>query len=280
MRSIRRRSRDRDGRRATSRRTYRTIRIERHGAVATVWLDRPDVRNAFSDLMAQEIPHAMAALGGDDAVRAIVLTGAGDVSFCAGADLREMKARPLSGGDVSWKRRQRGDLLHRCFQSLRDVPKPVIAAVNGYCFGAGLELMASADLAVASDRAVFAMPEIDFAIPSIVEAALLPRMIGILSARELVMTGDRWSAAEALDRGLVNRVVPHGELRRASAALAARLAAKSPKAMAVQKDICNQWLDADLQSAIQHSIYASAIFTGGADHMESLSRWEARRRTS
>ena len=101
-----------------------------------------------------------------------------------------------------------------------------------------------------------------------------------MKARELVMTGDRWSAAEALAVGLVNRVVPHDQLGRAARDLARKLAGKSPKAMAVQKDICNQWLDGDLQSAIQHSIYASAIFTGGTDHMESLARWEARRRES
>ena len=261
-------------------REYSTIRLDHDGGVATLSLHRPEVRNAFSDLMAREIVDVMAGLAEDEPVRAVILTGSGDAAFCAGADLKEMKARPVSGGDVSWKRRGRGVMLHRCFQSLRELPKPIVAAVNGYCFGAGLELMASADLILASDRAVFAMPEIDFAIPSIVEAALLPRMIGILKARELVMTGDRLSAAEALAVGLVNRVVPHDQLGRAARDLARKLAGKSPKAMAVQKDICNQWLDGDLQSAIQHSIYASAIFTGGTDHMESLARWEARRRES
>ncbi len=256
---------------------YTTIRLEREERVTTLWLQRPEVRNALSDRMAEEITHAMAALAGDDETRAVILTGAGDAAFCAGADLKEMKARFLSRGDVAWTRRRRGLMLHQCFQSLRDLPKPIVAAVNGYCFGAGLELMASCDLIVASDRAQFAMPEIDFAIPSIVEAAILPRMIGILKARELVMTGDRWSATQALDCGLVNHVVPHAELGRAARALAGKLAAKNGKAMAVQKDICNQWLDADLQSAIQHSIYASAVFTGEADNVESLDRWEARR---
>jgi enoyl-CoA hydratase/carnithine racemase len=256
---------------------YTTIRLERDNHVATVWLNRPEARNAFSDAMAQEIPQAMAELATDDSVRAVILTGAGDVAFCAGADLKEMRARPLSGGDITWKRRQRGVMLHRCFQSLRDLTKPIVAAVNGYCLGAGLELVASCDLILASKRAQFAMPEIDYAIPSIVEAAILPRLIGILKARELVMTGDFWSAADALKVGLVNAVVPHAELSAHARALAEKLAAKSPKAMAVQKDICNQWLDSDLQSAIQHSIYASAIFIGDADHMQSLAQWDARR---
>ena len=259
---------------------YTTIRIDREESVATLWLHRPEVRNAFSDAMAREIPQAMAKLALDDEVRAVVLTGVGDVAFCAGADLKEMKARPLSGGDITWKRRQRGTVLHGCFQSLRDLHKPIVAGVNGYCLGAGLVLMASWDLIIASDRAQFAMPEIDYAIPSIVEAALLPRMIGILKARELVMTGDFWSAEEALRLGLVNHVVPHAELRQHVRLLARKLAAKNPKAMAVQKDICNQWLDSDLQAAIQHSIYASAIFIGDTDHLQSLERWESRRRSA
>jgi enoyl-CoA hydratase/carnithine racemase len=258
---------------------YTTLRINREDRIATLWLHRPEVRNAFSDTMAREIPRAMAELAVDDDIRAVILTGAGELAFCAGADLKEMKARPSSGGDVTWKRRQRGVMLHRCFQSLRDLPKPIVAGVNGYCLGAGLELMASCDLIIASDRAQFAMPEIDYAIPSIVEAAILPRMIGIVKARELVMTGDFWSAEEAMRVGLVNHVVAHADLYQHVHALAQKLASKSPKAMAVQKDICNQWLDSDLQSAIQHSIYASAMFIGDADHMQSLERWETRRRT-
>lgn len=256
---------------------YATIRLERDARVTTLTLARPEAHNAFSDRMADEITDAMAALAADAETAAVILTGAGDRSFCAGADLKEMRARVDPGGDVAWRRRQRGLTLHRCFQSLRDLPRPIVAAVNGHCFGAGLELMASCDLILASDRAVFAMPEIDFAIPSIVEAALLPRMIGILKARELVMTGDRWSAGDALAAGLVNHVVPHAELRQAARALAAKLAGKPAKAMAVQKDICNRWLDDDLQSAIQHSIYASAIFTGEAGHADSLDRWRTTR---
>jgi enoyl-CoA hydratase/carnithine racemase len=253
-----------------------TIGLERHDRVTTLILDRPAVHNAFSDVMAAEITEAMTTLAGDDDTGAVIVTGAGDASFCAGADLTEMRARVEAGGDPSWRRRQRGVTLHRCFQSVRDVPRPVVAAVNGYCFGAGLELMACCDLILASDRAVFAMPEIDFAIPSIVEAAILPRMIGILKARELVMTGDRWTATQALNAGLVNHVVPHAELAEAAHALAVKLAAKPGKAMAVQKDICNRWLDDDLQSAIQHSIYASAIFTGEAGHTDRLDRWRGR----
>jgi enoyl-CoA hydratase len=255
---------------------HTTIRVERHARITTLTLHRPDVHNAFSDVMAAEITQAMTGLADDDETRALIVTGAGDASFCAGADLKEMRARVEAGGDASWRRRQRGVTLHRCFQSLRDLPKPIVAAVNGYCFGAGLELVASCDLVLASDRAVFAMPEIDFAIPSIVEAAILPRMIGILKARELVMTGDRWTAAQALAAGLVNHVVPHAELRDAARALAAKLAAKPAKAMAVQKDICNRWLDDDLQSAIQHSIYASAIFIGEGGHADALDRWRTR----
>jgi enoyl-CoA hydratase/carnithine racemase len=256
---------------------YATIRLECADHVTTVRLHRPEARNAFSDAMAREIWEAMVALGRDPDTRALILTGDGDAAFCAGADLKEMKARAQASGDRAWTRRERGEMLHRCFQSVRDIPKPVVAAVNGYCFGAGLELMASCDLIVASERAVFAMPEIDFAIPSIVEAALLPRMIGILKARELVMTGDRWSAAEARAVGLVNRVVPHADLARVARDLATRLAGKDAKAMAVQKDICNQWIDSDLQSAIQHSIYASAVFTGHAGQIASLEDWETRR---
>lgn len=257
---------------------YATIRLEREARVTTLTLARPDVHNAFSDRMADEITHAMAELGGDPETGAVIVTGAGDTSFCAGADLKEMQARVASGGgDVAWRRRQRALTLHRCFQSLRDLPKPIVAAVNGHCFGAGLELMVSCDLVLASDRAVFAMPEIDFAIPSIVEAAILPRMIGILKARELVMTGDRWSAADALAVGLVNHVVAHAELSQAARALGTKLAGKPTKAMAVQKDICNRWLDDDLQSAIQHSIYASAIFTGEGGHTSALDRWRERR---
>jgi methylglutaconyl-CoA hydratase len=181
------------------------VRLERRGAVGILTLDRPDRRNALS----RDTLHALGRLGRelieDDGVRAIVVTGAGDKAFCAGADLKERQG--MSGDDV---RAQVG--LYRTELGILDrSPKPVIAAINGVAFGGGLELALICDLRVAAPHAELSLPETTLGIiPGAGGTQRLPRVIGEARAKEMILLGRKLGAAEALSWGLVNRVSSEG----------------------------------------------------------------------
>lgn len=203
--------------------TYENLLVEREGAVAVVTINRPEKRNALNTLTISEIHHAMTALGADASVRAIVLTGAGDKAFVAGADISELAVMTPAGG------KDHAAAGQRAFDAIETLGKPVIAAVNGFALGGGCELAMACTLRIAADTARFGQPEINLGLtPGYAGTQRLPRLVGRGRALELLLTGDMITADRACEIGLVNRVVPAASLRAEALALATTLAAKAP----------------------------------------------------
>jgi enoyl-CoA hydratase/carnithine racemase len=203
----------------------REVLYEVRGAVARVTLNRPEKRNPLGASTIGELIAALESARADDAVRAIVITGAGKV-FSAGGDLSAMGS-PSGGGT------RIAGTLPELFLLMTKVGKPIVAMVNGHAMAGGLGLVAACDLAIASDEAEFATPEINVGLWPMMIMALIFRSVGRKRGLELVMTGDRIKADEAVRVGLVNRAVPRDRLEDEVAALCAKLTAKSPKVMAL-----------------------------------------------
>ena len=201
------------------------ISFER-GAVATLTVNRPAALNALNRAVLDEIDQVLAEIGRDSSVRVLIVTGAGDRAFVAGADIAAMsEMTPAQGLEFS----QRGHLV---MQSIEDLSIPVIAAVNGFALGGGLELTMACDVIIASEKARFGQPEINLAlIPGFGGTQRLPHRIGHARAREFILTGDMFDAKTALALGLVNQVVAPGELLSEARKLAERLASKSAVAL-------------------------------------------------
>lgn len=181
------------------------VRLDKHGAIAVLTLDREDRRNALSRDTLYALGSFGRELAGDASVRAIVLTGAGDKAFCAGADLKERQG--MSDNDV----RVQVGLYRTELCSLDKSPKPVVAAINGVAFGGGLELALLCDMRVAAPHAELALPETSLGIiPGAGGTQRLPRVIGEARAKEMILLGRKIGAAQALAWGLVNRVSPEG----------------------------------------------------------------------
>ena len=182
--------------------------IERAGPVARVWFDRPEVHNALSPALGAELVLALAELAGDEAVRVVVLGGRGP-SFCAGADLGAMKASANADFDANLAESTQ---LGRTFAALADFPKPIVVRLHGGVYGGGVGFACACDIAVASDDAKFGLTEVRLGIlPGLISPYVL-RRLGDRQARELMLTGERFGAAEALRVGLVHHVVPAAEL--------------------------------------------------------------------
>jgi len=184
-----------------------TVLQERAGGrVALVMIANPAKLNALSAAAIRELTEAMLGLAADARLRAVVITGAGDKAFSGGVNVEDL------GATTPATAREGITRLHRCISAVRACPVPVIARINGYCIGGALELAAACDLRIAADHARFGMPEVRLGIPSVIEAALLARLMGAGRARWLLLTGELIDAAEALRWGLVERVVDAGAL--------------------------------------------------------------------
>lgn len=237
------------------------------GRVATVTLDNQAKLNIVNTPILNELIAALAPLATDDALRALVLTGAGQRAFFGGADINEMAALDQDGAERFIT------LLHTFCQALRDLPVPVIARIDGYALGAGLEVAASCDLRVATDRASFGMPEVQVGIPSVIEAALLPSLIGWGKTRELVYTGDRIDAQEALACGLVDRVVPADDLDAAVDRWLESICTAGPHAIRAQKRLLREWERLPLDDAIAAGIRAFRDAYAGDEPRDAMRRF-------
>ncbi len=205
------------------------------GRIAWVTFNNPEKRNALGLAGKEQFIAVMTSLRHDESLRAVVLTGAGDRSFVGGTNLAEMAEFDLAKADSS------STLTHRVCDAVRQFPVPVIARINGYCFGSGMEIAACADMRVAADHAKFGMPEVRFGIPSGMEASVLPRLIGWGKACELVLTGDHIDAEEAYRIGYLERLVPGAELDDAGERWVTSLLACGPKAVRIQKRLIIDW---------------------------------------
>jgi len=222
------------------------------GLVARVTFDNPKKLNIFTPAALRRFSEEIHSLEKNKALRAIVLTGSGVKAFVGGADLETLGSlNPKSAREFI-------TLIHNACAAVRDCPVPVIARINGWCLGAGLELAACCDLRIAADTAAFGMPEVRLGIPSVVEAAVLPRLIGAGRSRWLVMTGGTIGAGEALVWGLIEKMAPLEHLdTEVNLALDAILAGE-PEAMRAQKRLCKLWEEAPLYESIDVSIDAFA----------------------
>jgi enoyl-CoA hydratase/carnithine racemase len=225
-----------------------TIRCQQEERVLRVTLHRPQVLNAINGQMLVELRAVLATAERDPEVGVILIDSASDRAFSAGIDVGYVK--DLQGFAI----REVGRELHRTFLALRTTEKPVVAAIDGLCLGAGLELAVSCDLLLASDRSEFGLPNIHRGIPAIVEAAILPLVIGLQGAKELAYMGERWGATKAERRGLLNAVVPSAELGAEVERWCQKLASKPAPALATQKEIIHKWMTTDLESAIDFSV--------------------------
>ena len=228
------------------------------GAVAFVTLDREAKLNALDSDLMEQFALIIEQLSRDESLRCVVVTGAGERAFAAGADVEELASIVFPTEARSFIGR-----VHACCDAVRNLAVPVIARINGHALGAGLELAISCDLRVASDNATFAMPEVRLGIPSVVEAALLPGLIGWGRAREMVLLGDSYDAETALKMGLVEAVVPARELDAAVESRIASLMANGPQAIRLQKALLRRWETLPLREAILvgADIFAEAFQT-------------------
>jgi len=233
------------------------LETRRDGAVLRVTVDNPKKLNIFTRAALQDLARAVKEI--KPGVRAVVVTGAGDKAFVGGADLEALGSLdPISAREFI-------GLIHEACAAARDCPVPVIARINGWCLGAGLELAACCDLRLASNNAAFGMPEVRLGIPSVVEAAMLPRLVGAGRARWLVMTGETIGAAEALVWGLVEKMVDAEHLDTAVNAALDAILAGSDEAIRAQKRLCRLWEEAPLAESIRASIdeFAKTYESGG-----------------
>jgi enoyl-CoA hydratase len=218
------------------------------GRLARLTIDNASKLNSLDRALMAEIIEAADGLAADPQLRLVVLTGAGERAFVGGADIGEIAALDRESA------REFITLVHRCCDAFRRLPVPVIARIDGYALGAGLELACACDLRVASGRALFGMPEVRIGIPSVVEAALLPKLIGHGRARRLLLTGGTIGAAEALSWGLVDVVAPPEALDEAVEDLAGPILAAGPKAIRLQKSLILDWEELPTAAAVQRGI--------------------------
>jgi len=233
-----------------------SIKVVHDGAVATVRLDRPDKLNALTLAMYEDLGRAFVEIGRDDRIHAVVLAGAGDRAFCVGADLTE-SIPALSSGRFNISEWDPAHLKTGGFY------KPIISAVRGLCMGGGFEIMLATDLRIAADDAVFQFPEVNHGfVPAGGTLVRLTRQIAYAHAMELMLSGRRFSAAELLTRGVLNRVVPPHEVEPAAMALAAEIAAKSPLAVQTIKEAALTLYDLPTEAAFaREALLGQRTFT-------------------
>jgi enoyl-CoA hydratase len=223
-----------------------TILVEQSGAIATVTLNRPPVLNALNLQMLDELSAAFAQFGGDDALRAVILTGAGAKAFAAGADIGELNA--LSDARAGEAQARKGQALTRALERLR---VPVIAAVNGFALGGGCELALACDVRIASENAKFGQPEVNLGIlPGYGGTQRTTRLLGEGAAMYMCLTGEMVDAQEALRIGLVQKVVPLDGLLAEAQRIAALIAAKAPLAIAATKRAVSEGASLPLDDAL------------------------------
>lgn len=221
-------------------------------AVAHLTIDNQRKLNVLDRGHMLDFARGIKQIAGDETLRAVVIRGAGGKAFIGGADVEEMsRLDPASA-------RESITLLHRCCEGLRNLPFPSIAGICGYALGAGLEIAAACDLRIASEDARVGMPEVRVGIPSVIEAALLPGLIGWGRTRRLVLLGETYSAREAESWGLIDQVVAPEELGAAIEKAVDSILKTGPNAIRLQKKLMREWENLPLSSAIEAGIGAFA----------------------
>lgn len=255
--------------------SFKSIIYEKSEGIATITLNRPDALNAWSQQLAHEFLDALDDAAKDETVKAVVITGAGDKAFSAGADIKAMQ------GMTALKARALSEMGYDVCNAIERLDKPVIAAINGYALGGGMEVSMACDFRIASDKARMGQTEINIGlIPGWGGTQRLTRLVGKAKAKELVYTGRIIDANTALQWGIVNKVAAHEELQSTARAFALELAGKAPVAMKVAKSLIEKGADIDLQSALALEREGFGVVASSEDLQEGVSAFLAKRKAA
>jgi 2-(1,2-epoxy-1,2-dihydrophenyl)acetyl-CoA isomerase len=255
--------------------SHETVDVTRDGPAARILLNRPDALNAWNEQFGRDLSDAVQDVGGDDSVRAVLITGAGR-GFSSGADLKEQRGADDGGlPDLSARLKE---IYHPIITALREMPKPVVAAVNGPAVGIGCSLALAADLIVAAESAYFLLAFVNIGlVPDGGSTAFIPARIGYARAAEMAMLGERVPAAQALDWGLINRVVPDQELEPASSALLELLANGPTRSYAGAKRLLNRRVYTDLAGQLDAEADAQKDQGHSKDFIEGVMAFAEKR---
>ncbi len=258
--------------------SYETLLYEKQDSIATVTINRPEKRNAWTTQMSEEVIAVFGTMEDDPEVLVTILTGSGEKAFSAGADLGNAKTHKVT--TVGAHLASVSPKGFPVFNAVADYPKPVVAAINGFAVGVGCLITLCCDILLASDNAELGVPQVPLGIlPAYGGAVRLARYVGRGKAMEMVLLGERISAEEAYRVGLVNKVVPLPELMPLAQDYASRLAALPPLAVRMAKESLNKGLDiASLKEAAQTDIYRFMLLGQTEDSHEAHKAWRERRK--
>ncbi|MBI5166559.1 MAG: enoyl-CoA hydratase/isomerase family protein [candidate division NC10 bacterium] len=252
---------------------FKNLEVKIEEGITTLTINRPQVLNALNRETVEELGKAIQDLGDDENTRVIIITGAGEKAFVAGADITEFKGMtPVTALEFTRK-------VQSVFLQIERLKKPVIAAVNGYALGGGLELCMACDIAYSSEKARFGQPEIGLGIiPGAGGTQRLSRLVGKQRAKELTFTGETIDAAEAYRIGLVNKVVPAEKLMAEVKSLAEKISSKGAIALEMAKSAIEEGYDLDLYSAHALEAKAFALLFATEDQKEGVSAFLEKRK--
>jgi enoyl-CoA hydratase len=252
---------------------YKTLIYEKKDNIGVLTINRPEKLNALSNELIEELERFLDDVEYDEELRVLVITGAGEKAFVAGADIQELVDRDaLLGRKVSRTRQQ-------IFSRIENLPIPVIASVNGYALGGGLELALACSIRICSDRAQFGAPEVKLGIiPGDGGTQRLPRLVGLGRAMEMVLTGDFIDAQEAYRIGLVNQVISHDELMEKAMGLAQKIAKRPPLAVRYAKEAVNRSQEGDTTSGYALESYLHALTCTTEDKKEGVQAFLEKRK--
>ena len=247
------------------------VSLEQQDAIVTLSIEGRTDLNLLGPAVFGDLNQRLGQCGYDEQVRAVILRGAGDRAFSAGVDLHEMRDLDPLGAESFIRS------LHQATRQLLKGPLPVVAAIQGPCLGGALELALACDIRIASEDAIFGLPEVRVGLPSVIEASLLPPTVGLGRARRLILTGESIDAQEALRIGLVDEVVPSGQLHQVALDTARGFLGMSRRVLAVQKQVVSSWLDMGEAEAAEYSIKAFALCFATPDPHEAMTAFLEKR---
>jgi len=254
---------------------YENLLVDVSDRIATITINRPKSLNALNRATMQELSDALEEIAGGKEIGVVLLTGAGEKAFVAGADVSEMREfTPLEVLEFS-------RFGHGILGNIERLPQPVIGVINGFALGGGCELAMACDILVASDNAKFGQPEVNLGIiPGWGGTQRLPRLVGRNIAKEIVLTGEMFSAQRAYEIGLVNRVVAQADLMETAREIARKILEKGPVAVSIAKSVMNSGIDLDLDSACAIEANAFAIMFSTGDGAEGMTAFLERRKAN
>ena len=251
---------------------FENISIEREGVIAVLTINRPEKRNAVNNATVEEIDSALSEIEKDKALRVLILTGAGDKAFVAGADISELARRDMLLGRSDTRRRQ------EVYTRIEMLEIPSIAAINGFALGTGLELAMACTMRVAASTAKLGQPEVKLGIiPGAGGTQRLPRLVGLGRAMEMILTGDPITAEQALAIGLVNRVTAPEQLMEEAKKLALSISANPKMAIQYAKEAVLRYCEGSLSAGLAHESYLHALSCATTDKKEGVAAFLEKR---